>query len=263
MTQPRPGSGINWGQSLVDAVTAGLAAVIFGLIVASIVVKRQSTAQRKMEERHRKLDEMDGILNSVHLALELYLTKSVITHMSQNVPDIYYAGHRECSTLLARAETLSLTDRILTRRYCRRMYGTDLVRTVDDTLPETARINSIMGQLGYRASDGDIELITSYEVGMFIMDATQGNFRWMYPNESDVAPAIDYSPRRGIVNVHRIALTAAGNEWADPHLIARASATRALGITKKFQHRHWWHVLYTNYRLKGARPWHVGTAHSI
>ncbi len=182
-----------------------------------------SRAKARIDRR----EELDELTARIRYEVRVHLNEPTAHNAYDELADIFAIGHAECSALLKRRRVLPLWERLLLKRYTRRVYGKAISATIGD-LPTDA------GPAPSAAFGPEIASL--------------------HPDSGDTGAKYDLQSR-GLVNVFRIAAGQNGEIWPDRHEVATTSARNVLTCSSVFLRRRVWHIVWPVYRVRGLRLW--------
>ncbi|WP_158882229.1 hypothetical protein [Amycolatopsis anabasis] len=201
--------------------------------------------------RRERLDELTA---RTRYEARLYLNSSVASDAYDNIADVFYLAHSECSELLVHHRLLPWWERLLLMRYCRRIYGRAVLDSVRDTPREPESVSAI-GLRFTAVVDPDVPALgATFDEAPTLMNAFRAEILGMAPQSGDTGARYDLQGR-GLLNVFRLANGKAGEPWADRRDVAATSARNILTCSEKFARRRIWHVAWPIYRVRGLRLW--------
>jgi hypothetical protein len=202
-------------------------------------------------DRRERLDELTA---RTRYEARLFLNKSTAEDAYDNLADIFYLGHTECAELFEHHRVLPRWERALLRRYCKRIYGAAVLRSVRD-MPRAAGLTAEVGaRFSYLPDHDDPQLDTTFDEAPALVHAFRSDIAALAPASGDSGARYDMQGR-GLLTVFRLAIGKAGEAWPDRFEVASTSARNVLTCSEKFAKRRMWHVLWPVYRVRGLRLW--------
>jgi hypothetical protein len=188
---------------------------------------QRSRAKARLDHR----EHLDELTARIRFEVRQHVTEPAGTAYD-NIADVFAEGHYECARLLDHRRLLPRWERLLLRRYARRLFGSAVLGSVDD-IPRKE---------------------TPGTAGAMMWSVFRTEITALTPNSGDTGAKYDLQGR-GLLNVLRLAVGQPGTVWEDRLDVTLTSARNALICSDKFLHRKPWHVLWPVYRVRGLRLW--------
>ena len=106
-----------------------------------------SRAKARIDRR----EELDELTARIRYEVRVHLNEPTAHSAYDELADLFAIGHAECSALLNHRRILPLWERLLLKRYTRRLYGKAIMGAIGDLLVQALATGQDMDGGGHRS----------------------------------------------------------------------------------------------------------------